>query len=175
MKIVGLDLSISATGIALRDGTVRTVGGKAALGDYRLLLVEDALMDALWGVVGEPAWDPVDLLVVEGPVARSATAYISGQLHGIMKRLCLRNKVPFVVVPPATLKAYATGKGNADKTAMAVAALKRSGREFADDNQTDASWLRWAALDHYGYPEFAMPQVQRDRLKKVQWPSLTGA
>jgi Holliday junction resolvasome RuvABC endonuclease subunit len=172
MKIVAADLSISATGIARRDGSVITVGGKPVLGDQRLILIEDALIEAL-GLWHDEDDSWADLLVVEGPVARSATAYISGQLHGIMKRLCLRSGMPFVIIPPATLKAYATGKGNADKTQMAIAALKRADREFQDDNQCDASWLRWAALDHYGYPEFPMPKIQQDRLNKVQWPTLT--
>jgi hypothetical protein len=210
MKIVGADLSISATGIAQRDGSVITVGGKPSLGDDRLIIIEDALIQALgledadrcggcehdwdihdadgrcWytvarGVEGSnlvcpckttrPEDSRADLLVVEGSVARSQTAYISGQLHGIVKRLCIRHGMPFVFVPPATLKAYATGKGNGDKTQMAIAALKRAGAEFRDDNQCDAAWLRWAALDHYGLAEFSMPQAQRDRLAKVSWPN----
>lgn len=211
MKIVGADLSITATGIAQRDGSVITVGGKPALADQRLIIIEDALIQAL-GLTGdrrcsgcEHGWDihdadgrcwftvahglpdsnlvcpcktsgpdddRADLLVVEGSVARSQTAYISGQLHGIVKRLCIRHAMPYVFVPPATLKAYATGKGNGDKTAMAIAALKRAGQEFGDDNQCDAAWLRWAALDHYGHPAFDMPSAQRQRLAKVSWPKI---
>lgn len=169
MKIVGADLSITATGLAHMDGSVSTHGGKPVLGDDRLIIIEDALIAAT-GLWHDEDDDRADLLVVEGPVARSQTAYILGQLHGIVKRLCKRHSLPYVFVPPATLKAYATGKGNADKTQMAIAALKRAGREFADDNQCDAAWLRWAALDHYGLAEFDVPQAQRDRLAKVSWP-----
>lgn len=211
MKIVGADLSITATGIARWDGSVLTVGGKPALGDQRLVIIEDALILALglenadqcdgcehgwdihdvdgrcWytvarGVEGanlvcpctttRPEGSRADLLVVEGSVARSQTAYISGQLHGIVKRLCIRHGMPYVFVPPATLKAFATGKGNGDKTAMAIAALKRADREFRDDNQCDAFWLRAAAQHHYGEPEFDMPKIQKDRLAKVAWPDI---
>jgi len=172
MKIVGADLSITATGIARWDGSVVTVGGKPALGDQRLVIIEDALVLAL-GLWHDDDEARADLLVVEGSVARSHTAYISGQLHGIVKRLCIRHAMPYVFVPPATLKAYATGKGNGDKTQMALAALKRAGAEFRDDNQCDAAWLRWAALDAYGAPEFDVPAAQKDRLKKVTWPVLS--
>ena len=171
MKIVGADLSISATGIARHNGDMITVGGKPALGDQRLIIIEDELILAL-GLWHDEDDDRADLLVVEGSVARSQTAYISGQLHGIVKRLCIRHGMPYVFVPPATLKAYATGKGNGDKTQMAIAALKRAGREFRDDNQCDAAWLRWAALDHYGLAEFSMPQAHRERLAKVSWPMI---
>lgn len=171
MKIVGTDLSISATGIAYRDGSVGTVGGKASLGDQRLIIIEDELIRAL-GLWHDEDEERVDLLVVEGSVARSQTAYISGQLHGIVKRLGIRHAMPYVFVPPATLKKYATSKGNADKTQMAIAALKRSGREFDDDNQCDAFWLWAAALDHYGSPQFDMPKVQREALAKVAWPDI---
>jgi hypothetical protein len=80
--------------------------------------------------------------------------------------------VPYVLLTPATLKAYATGKGNADKTAMTLAAFKRTGIEFADDNQCDAAWLRWAGLDHYSYAEFELPAAQRARLDKADWPEM---
>ncbi len=172
LKIVSADLSISATGIGFRDGSVGTFGGKPGLGDDRLLVIEDALIVALG--LEDPDDVRADLLVVEGAVARSYTAYISGQLHGIVKRLCRRSKMPYAFVPPATLKVYATGKGNSDKTQMALAALKRAGREFGDDNQCDAFWLRAAALDHYGEPEFDVPKLHRDSLSKVDWPKISG-
>jgi len=171
MKIVAADLSITATGVARSDGTVITVGGKPALGDQRLIIIEDELIQSL-GLWHDEDGDRADLLVVEGSVARSQTAYISGQLHGIVKRLCIRHAMPYVFVPPATLKAFATGKGNGDKTAMAIAALKRADREFRDDNQCDAFWLRAAAQHYYGEPEFDMPKIQKDRLAKVAWPDI---
>jgi Holliday junction resolvasome RuvABC endonuclease subunit len=165
LKILALDLSITAPGVCLPDGATFTIKTNSKDGDRRLQHIVDQV-----GVVlsegNDGRHDDVDLVVIEGPVVRSSAAVTIGMVHGAIRL--------YVLVTPATLKAYATGKGNADKTAMAVAALKRADREFDDDNQCDAWWLRAAALDHYGQPEFTLPQAQRDRLTKVVWPDLAG-
>lgn len=173
LRVCGLDLSITAPGLCLPDGTTRTIKTNPKDGDRRLQHIVDQVGLAL-GEGPDDIGDGVDLVVIEGPVVRSSAAVTIGMVHGAVRLRLLDFDTPYVLITPATLKAYATGKGNADKTAMAIAALKRTGREFPDDNQVDAAWLRWAALDHYGQPEFTLPQAQRDRLTKVVWPELAG-
>lgn len=163
-RILALDLSVTATGAALPDGTTITIRTDPRDGDRRLLRIQHDIHDLLDR--------GADLAVIEGPVVRSSAAIAIGMVHGAVRSLLLGNGIPYVLVPPATLKAYATGKGNADKTAMAIAALKRGGREFPDDNQCDAWWLRAAALDWHGKPEFDIPKAQRERLAKVTWPEV---
>lgn len=160
-RVLGLDLSLTATGYALPDGQTGTFKGPWK-GDWRLVAIKTA--------VGGHA-DSIDLAVLEGPVVRSSAAVSIGMVHGAVRMVLMELGIPYVVIPPATLKAYATGKGNADKTAMAIAALKRAGREFADDNQTDAFWLWCAGLDWLGAPPVELPKSQRERLLKAQWPS----
>ncbi|MEI5100356.1 Holliday junction endonuclease [Streptomyces sp. PmtG] len=163
LRILGLDLSITAPGVCLPDGTTHTITTTPKDGDRRLVAIADRVMHAV--LLG------IDLAVIEGPVVRSSAAVSLGMVHGVVRELLIRHEVPYAVVAPATLKAFATGRGNADKTAMAIAALKRTGREFADDNQCDAWWLRAAALDWYGQAEFELPKAQRGRLAKVSWPA----
>lgn len=168
-QITGLDLAIGATGICLPNGTAATI---------KPALKEDARLTEIRNKIGALLGDnPTDIVVLEDVPAtmKGAAGKVIPMLHGAVRAMLLDIGLPYVVVPPSTLKAYATGKGNADKTAMAMAAYKRSTREFADDNQTDAAWLRWAGLDHYGQPEFTLPQAQRDRLAKVAWPDLRVA
>lgn len=169
--VLGLDLSLTATGIAYRDGSTGTVLGPARAGDTRLRQIEDQVTIAVGGEdlgLG-PA---VDLAVIEDLPTHGKGAGATGMVHGVVRALLLRRRVPYAVVPPATLKAYATGKGNSDKTAMALAAFKRAAREFADDNQCDAWWLRAAGLDWFGAAEVEVPKAQRERLSKVTWPTL---
>lgn len=158
MRVAGLDLSLTATGVALPDGSTFTVRTNAKDGDRRLLQIVAALPVA-------------DLAVIEG-MGRfpGNTGQIIAMVHGAVRTALMDAGVPYVIVSPATLKAYATGRGNADKAAMILAAYKRSGTEFTDDNQADAAWLRWAGLDHYGEPEFPVPQAQRAYLGKAVWP-----
>ncbi|MEV7154856.1 Holliday junction endonuclease [Streptomyces misionensis] len=161
-RILGLDLSITATGYALPDGQTGTFKGPWK-GDWRLVAIRTA-------VAGHA--DAIDLAVIEDLPTHAKAAGITGMVHGAVRTVLMEHGVPYALVTPATLKAYATGKGNADKTAMAIAALKRAGREFGDDNQCDAWWLRAAGLDWYGHAEVDMPKAQRDRLDKVDWPQL---
>lgn len=171
LKIAGLDLSITAPGIALPDGTTRTIKTRPGEGDRRLQHIVSEISLAL-GEGPDGIGHGADLVVIEDLPTHAKSAGITGMVHGAVRLVLLDFGTPYALVTPATLKAYATGRGNADKTAMAIAALKRANREFDDDNQCDAFWLRAAGLDSYGQPDFDMPKVQRERLTKVQWPNL---
>lgn len=172
-RVLGLDLSITATGIAYRDGSTGTVGGPSDQGDRRLLVIEQAVTIAVGGEDIDLG-PRVDLVVLEDLPTHAKAAGITGMVHGAVRTLLIKRGVPYVVVTPATLKAFATGKGNADKTAMAMAAYKRAAVEFADDNQCDAWWLRAAGLERLGAPLFDLPAAQRARLDKVAWPNLAA-
>lgn len=174
LRIAGLDLSITAPGLCLPDGTTRTIKTNPKEGDRRLQHIANEIAIALGegpGGIGHG----VDLVVIEDLPTHAKSAGITGMVHGAVRLVLLDFDTPYALVTPATLKAFATGKGNADKTAMAMAAYKRAGREFPDDNQCDAAWLRWAGLDWYGQPEFELPRAQRERLTKVTWPTLPEA
>lgn len=164
LRVLGLDLSLTATGVCLTDGTTLTLKTRQKDGDRRLVVIADALTS----MIGDGS--TVDLAVVEDLPKHAMAAGITGMVHGVARAVLLRAGIPYALVVPATLKAFATGKGAGDKTPMAMAAYKRAGVEFGDDNQCDAWWLRAAGLDWYDAAEFTMPQAQRDRLAKVVWP-----
>jgi Holliday junction resolvasome RuvABC endonuclease subunit len=168
LRVLGLDLSLTATGICLADGIALTIKTRQKDGDRRLVVIADALAS----MIGDGS--SVDLAVIEDLPRHAMAAGITGMVHGVARAVLLRAGIPYALVVPATLKAFATGKGSGDKTPMAMAAYKRAGREFADDNQCDAAWLRWAGLDWYGQPEFDLPKAQRERLAKVVWPDLAA-
>ncbi|GAA1765776.1 hypothetical protein [Streptomonospora arabica] len=164
-RVLGLDLSVTASGVARDDGATETIKPKRQ-GDQRLTEIRKIVGDVTGGA---------ELVVIEDFVVRSAASSITGMVHGAVRELLLSRGIPYAVIAPATLKAFATGKGNGDKTAMAMAAYKRAEREFADDNQCDAWWLRQAGLHHLGRPEFSLPADQVARLDKVAWPALPKA
>lgn len=165
LRVLGLDLSLTATGVCLTDGGTLTIKTRQKDGDRRLVHIADALTSMI------ADGSTVDLAVIEDLPRHAMAAGITGMVHGVARSVLLRVGIPYVLVVPATLKAFATGKGSGDKTPMAMAAYKRAGREFGDDNQCDAWWLRAAGLDWYGQPEFALPAAQRERLAKVVWPA----
>lgn len=166
-RVVGLDLSIAASGICGIDGECITVGGKPADGDHRIAWIVEAVVDE--AVIP----DRIDLVAVEGlAVHGRGHGMAAAQVMGAVKVALLNLCVPYVEVPPSTLKKYATGKGNANKTEMALALYKRTGLELDDDNQVDAYFLRAAGMQALGSPVVEVPAAQVDALSKVEWPRL---
>lgn len=161
-KVAGLDLSMTATGVAhtQTDGTGCTHLVKpAGKGDARLVEIRRQ-------VLAYCQWS--ELVLVEGWLVRSQSAPITGMVHGAVRSGLVELGLKYGTVPPGTLKKYATGSGTAPKTAMAVAAYKRAGLEFTDDNQCDAWWLWAMALDHLGLPVVELPKTQREALGKIK-------
>jgi Holliday junction resolvasome RuvABC endonuclease subunit len=162
VRVVGLDLSITGTGVAHTvEGAVCThvVKTNPKDGDLRLESIRRA--------VAQYAED-ADLALIEAPTPRSATSVISGMVQGVVRLQLLEMGVRYGTLMPASLKKYATGKGSGDKIPMALAALKRAGLEFPDDNQCDAFWLWVAANDHLGQPVFDLPALNRESLSKIK-------
>lgn len=166
-RVVGVDLSLTGTGLAL-EGTLATIRTDAAAPmERRLLAIREAVLAS--------CFEGADLVVIEDFVTRSPAASTLGMVHGIVRVALVEAGIPFVLVAPATLKKYVTGKGNAKKDDMRMETYKRFGRDIADDNQVDAFGLRAMALDALGHPLVPMPTAQRDCLEKVAWPTLAVA
>jgi Holliday junction resolvasome RuvABC endonuclease subunit len=74
----------------------------------------------------------------------AATEVAAGFSTRILE-FCARHGIEHASVHTATLKKFATGKGNADKEAMLEAARRRFKPDLEDDNEADALWiLEWA-------------------------------
>jgi hypothetical protein len=178
MRVIGIDPSMTATGLCRWDGTTSTVKAAAKQKDNRLRVIREAV--ATVARVRAPFGGPVDLAVVELPPPGLKGVSIPA-LHMVQAavRMALMDAgVPYAVVNPQYVKAYA-GWAKNDKEAMARAAYEMAGVEFADDNQCDAWWLRQMALDRYGMVPLGSVRVaasQRAWLDKVVWPDIdTGA
>ena len=160
-RVVGLDLSMSATGLADPDGWTTTIKPKLA-GDERLVEiafgVTERVLDARLAVIEEA---PPGL---KGPAIKAIH-----MVHGAVRHQLVVVGLRYVTVNPTTLKRYATGKPAATKTEMALALYKRwFGLELADDNQVDAWWLRAAGLELLGEPAVKLPAVQVAALDVVR-------
>lgn len=149
--VVGLDLSWTATGIAHPDGTTETVGVPAGqLSQWARLVKLSDLIRSKTHRQMRP-----DLVVIEGGGFSTQRAHQMGELHGAVKTVIWPAARNLSIVPPATLKKFATGRGNVGKPQMAVALTKiLSADEVSqmDDNQVDAWWLRAVGLHLLGAP-----------------------
>jgi Holliday junction resolvasome RuvABC endonuclease subunit len=167
--VTGLDLSLTATGVALPNGVTRTLATRAGDGDRRLSVIANTLYDLL---SGSEAWNTAEIVVIEDLPAHARAAGITGMVHGAVRVLLIEAAVPYALVPPASLKKYATGRGNATKADMRMALYQRAGLDLRDDNQVDAWWLRTMGLDALGAPVVPMPKTHRAALDKVAWPEV---
>jgi crossover junction endodeoxyribonuclease RuvC len=170
MRVFGLDLSLTGTGIS--DGRETwVVGSKGTVNatldqrQQRLGLLRSQIMSMMLAP---------DLVVVEAPAFSSSVGQVwdrAGLWWSVVTSL-MATGVPVAEVPPTVLKKYATGVGNAGKPQMLEAAIRRFPGvvTMADDNRVDALWLAALGHDHNGQPLVLMPIGNREMLGKVRWP-----
>lgn len=173
IKVLGLDLSLTATGVAgigwaetLRAPAQRVRDAPLDYAHRRLDFYRDALADRyLRGV---------QLAVVEGPALghhNTGTYALWGQ-SWLIRHLLWQRGIPYAVVSPTVLKLYATGKGNADKAAVTAAVRGWWPAFDGDHNAADAAVLAAMGAHHLGYPLWPVPQAQAAALAGVAWPEL---
>jgi len=168
VNVVGLDLSLTSTGVAITDGALLSTSliRTKATGVERLMGIRRLVYQFVNGA---------ELVVMEGyAFNRGNQAHQIGELGGVVKVMLHEEGIPVVLVPPARLKMYATGKGNARKEHVLVSAVSRFSRTFDTTDEAEAWWLMAMALDHYGEPVIPMPKANREVLDKIEWPSLKG-
>lgn len=150
--ILALDLGTS-TGWALRgmegqlaSGTVSFRPGRYDGGGMRYLRFTNWLgeLDRMSGPIAAIWFEEVRRH------AGTDAAHVYGGLMATLTAWAELRGIPYQGVPVGTIKRYATGKGNADKAAMIVAA-RAAGFRPADDNEADAiALLRWVIATNGG-------------------------
>lgn len=147
MAILALDLG-TTTGWALGGGQFvnsgsqpfkpqRFEGGGMRYLRFRKWLTEMRQFD-----------DGIDQVAFE-EVRRHAGVDAAHAYGGFMATLtawCEHHQIPYQGIPVGTIKRHATGKGNASKTEMTSAMMKR-GFSPADDNEADALALLFLIID----------------------------
>jgi Holliday junction resolvasome RuvABC endonuclease subunit len=178
-RVLGLDLSLTATGIAWSGGRTETITTtpKATL-PRRLRTIRDTLAAGLDDDLAQRAGYPTVAVVEDLPFTRNNAAGQLGTVHGIVRvllddLLLVGDLAAVVLVVPGSLKRYATGNGNANKAQMLAEAIRRLDYQGSDDNQVDALWLRQLGLAHYAPgTEIPVPAKHRDALRGVEWVEL---
>lgn len=171
--IVGLDLSLTATGLAfITDAGVHTCRlsskGKTDASLYsraeRLTKLARDIVDACLGA---------DLIVVEGPslaVKSQAGTFDRSGLWWLVVSQLQYTRV--AEVPPSTLKRFATGKGNASKDEVLAAVVRRyiDVCSPADNNEADALVCADMGAHYLGRGLVELPKALAEAVDKVRWP-----
>jgi Holliday junction resolvasome RuvABC endonuclease subunit len=178
MRIMGVDPSITRTGIALPDTTTFTVSPpRQVTGDDRLEYFADHI-----GLAARTCG--AELVVMEDAPTRllGNAGRILLHLQGALRLELQRSRIPYMILSPATLKMFATGSGGAGKDDMAEAAWTLLGRKFATDDECDAYWLRMAGHMAYGYGDMAATgnltalrwAGKGKKRHEITWPEVGG-
>jgi crossover junction endodeoxyribonuclease RuvC len=174
--VLGLDLSLAATGVAVSRGagpivteTIETTGKK---GDG--YPVREQRMRRVLSLVASSVPFDVDLVVIEAP-AYAANLPGAWDRAGVWWATVMGIRDlghPIALVPPANRAQYATGKGGANKvTVMAAAMRTYTQAVIHNDNEADAVVLTAMGQHWLGAPLAAVPPRHATAIDGCLWPS----
>lgn len=150
MLIAGLDLSTKRVGMATHSGELVSITAHAGAADpYRRLHELGREIERAFRL--RPPMP--DLVVIEdyslGSPGRISLIRL-GEVGGVVRTRLFELGVDCRFVPPASLKKFATGHGNADKTRMVDRAIELGARGSVNDDEADAFHLRRMGLAAHG-------------------------
>ena len=138
MKILALDMSSTNVGLCYDGKEFETISLR---GDIAKRCELAARLIIGWIII----WEDIDLIVIESPVGRFTKAVIpQARVSGAVLSEFSRRNLAWVELAPQLGKKALTGKGNADKQAMILAAGQKTG-QLLNEHQADAFGLYLAA------------------------------
>lgn len=178
-RIVGLDLSLTSTGIAVIEGgivtthRVRSTGRKGASTEQTARRIHSLTMEIAnhTGRSSDPA-----LVVIEAPSFGSVhgAQHERGGLWWAVAMVCVAQAWPIATVSPQGRARYATGRGNAGKDEVLAAAIKRwPDVDISGNDVADAVIIASMGARHLGCAIDAMPANHLTAMAGANWP--TGA
>ncbi|WP_406263509.1 hypothetical protein OIA45_48815 (plasmid) [Streptomyces chartreusis] len=180
--VIGLDTSLTATGIASSRGWCEVIGYKKRSKDpgitqlphpQRITAMRTLVKDVTTAI-GTP-----NLVVIElpAPSRSGGGAHERGWFWWQLYNHLNQREIPIGLMTPNHRMQYATGKGAATKNLIVDAVARRfpDWPTAGDDNAADAVVLMAAGRDWLGAPITDMPKTHRAALDKATWPTLPGA
>lgn len=168
MKIIGLDLSLTSSGISINGETCIVSSkhkGVERLSDLRnqftVICQKNAITHAL----------------IEGYsfASRNSQAHSIGELGGVVRLLLHDLGIPFVEIPPTSRAKFATGKGNASKGEVISAISAKTGKIFGGaggNDECDAWVIEQMGLVRLGQSTYNWTKEQVSALDKIDWSPL---
>lgn len=141
VRVLGPDLSLTATGWCF--GTPVVEWGvhetRKLRGMERLATIQNAIQEQARSA---------DLIVMEDFSfgSKGQALFEVAGLGYLIRYWLWRNGKRFVLVAPAQLKKFCTGKGNVDKQIMIREVYRRWGHLIDDDNAADATALAYVGM-----------------------------
>lgn len=181
--VIGLDPSLTGTGIASSNGWCDVIGykrtrakdpGITQLPHAQRMAAMRTLIKDVTTAIGNPA-----LVVIElpAPSRSGGGAHERGWFWWQLYNHLDYRETLVGLLTPNQRALYATGKGNAPKNLVVDSIARRfpAWTTEGNDNAADAVALMAAGRDWLGWPITDMPKTHRAALDKATWPTLPGA
>ena len=165
MNIMGLDLSLTSTGISINEKTfiiTSKLKGAARLSEISTIILNSCLEHQ------------VRCVAIEGYsfASRNSQAHSIGELGGAVRMRLYENGIDYVEIPPTCRAKFATGKGNASKGEVISAVSAKTRLVFSGaggNDECDAWVLEQMALTKLGDSKWEWSKEQLSALDKVDW------
>jgi crossover junction endodeoxyribonuclease RuvC len=157
IKIIGLDLS-TKTGISFVDHDSKTntltyrselikCGYTPSTRNEELSRLKTLVETAIKHI---NEYNP-NLVVVENySYSSKFVSFTAIEINSAVQYNLYINQIPYILVPPTTLKKFVTGVGNSKKDMMRLEAYKLWGIEAKTDDEVDAISLAMLGMAHLG-------------------------
>jgi len=168
MKLMGLDLSLTSTGMSM-DGVTSVIRSKSR-GAERLSEITKAILR-------ECLENEIDCVMIEGYsfASRSGQAFSIGELGGCIRMTLFECNIPIVEIPPTCRAKFATGRGNASKGEVISAISAKTGIIFSGasgNDECDAWVLEQMAITKVGLSSYQWTKEQLSAFEKIDWSSM---
>lgn len=160
--VIGLDLSLTSTGVACR-GETQAIKSKQK-GEQRLIEIRDRILE-----FARSQDDPRVILEGFSYGSRNSQAHAIGGLGWIVRVALYEAGIPWVEMAPTARAKLATGKGNSSKSQVVSALSARTGIVFNTDDEADAWLLEEAGLCHLGQPRYEWPKTHLEALAGIDF------
>lgn len=190
MRILGIDSSLTATGLARIDLAVWPPQNPPRAEDEPVSFHADvatvaapkpgkdkskrAMCRRVNALIEQIEWcfteDKPDAAGLEGLAysAGNSSAWVLAWVFGRVIELCETYDVPLTIVATSARAKYATGKGNADKDTVTLAAAKQFPEaEITNNNEADAIIVGAVVCHQLGVPILPVTQYRLDVISNL--------
>lgn len=167
--IIGVDPSLTSTGVAFGDETL-TINSKHK-GIERVNEIVLSLLDLV-----TPQNEPHIYIEGYSFSSRNSHAHALGELGGCIRLELWRRQIPYTDIPPTVRAKFATGRGNANKNEVVSSVSARTGIVWSgkgSDDKCDAWILQEIGLYLLGEPRYEWPSKNTESLIKLITESAT--
>lgn len=191
-RILGIDSSLTGTGLARIDvsnnhtwdgrdhnmdvATVAAPGPTKDKSHRAMVRRVNALIEQIEGAIAPSTELDIDLdhlpdlIAIENLAfgARGAGAWVLPWIFGRCCELAERYDIPLIVVATSARAKYATGKGNADKEVVLLAANNLfPAAQISNNNEGDAAVVGAIGCHYLGYPIVPETAYRLDVMEKI--------